>query len=494
MIHRRWLAALVVVAVTAGPLLTAPASAAPLDTWPITHGIDCVNDVYNPIRPDGTRAPDGDPVPGTPEWNKRSADNIACTKQRDSDKRYQPWDRQNATRYGEDWYRQPVRFDQRRFRWDYMPAYSIPGVPAAEIYRPCAPQTCLNIEPGLERIAPPYPVVVIFHGFIAQKTHHRFNAQAFAEAGYMAITVNGIHPVSGAPNVQDSANGGEVLDWLASPASGVFGREADLSRVVFAGHSQGSGAALSYQDDPRVHAIIAWDGGDSIRDDNHDKPIMYQRTDGAFSAPQTTTARTDYPETRNRGLQTYLTHKERGLDVMHLTLRDTSHVDWNGYGVGLAGNRLAELVINYYSLAWLDRHAKGKLVFDGEGAVVPSAGRTEAQERAYRQSVANDAFQRLTAKRFDNSADRHNISMGFFDPVQLATSGDPLYGGNVPYRVEGLWTTDRLSWFFRSYCSVSVPDYVNGSDGRPHSAVAARADSGAEGDMRINGCPEVPVS
>ena len=36
----------------------------------------------------------------------------------------------------------------------------------------------------------------------------------------------------------------------------------------------------------------------------------------------------------------------------------------------LAGNRLAELVINYYSLAWLDRHLQGKLVFDAAGNVI----------------------------------------------------------------------------------------------------------------------------
>ena len=36
--------------------------------------------------------------------------------------------------------------------------------------------------------------MIIHHGFIAQMTHHRFNAQAFAEAGYLAISVNGTHP------------------------------------------------------------------------------------------------------------------------------------------------------------------------------------------------------------------------------------------------------------------------------------------------------------
>jgi dienelactone hydrolase len=375
--------------------------------------------------------------------------------------------------------------------------FGIPGVPAAEIYRPCAAGTCGNLPAGLQRFEPPYPVVVIHHGFIAQMTHHRFNAQVYAEAGYMAIVVQGIHPVTGAPNVQDAANGGEVLNWLASPDSGVLGKEADLSRVAMAGHSQGAAAALSYQGDPRVDAIIAWDGGDSIADDNCTAsnpcaPIMYQRTDGAFSAPQNA-ARTDYPANRDRGLATYETHKARGMDVFNVTFRATNHIDWNGNGVGsLAGNRLAEPIINYYALAWLDRHLLGELVLDGNGDVVTSAGRSAAQERAYRQALAQDAFERLIALKFPaGSIDKHNISQGFYDPVQHALSGDALFGGNVPYTIEGLWTTDRFAQEFRSFCSVSVPDYVNGSDGNPGSPVARRADSGAAGDMRFTGCPEV---
>lgn len=473
----------------------APVKAEPIDTFALQNPrLDCVGDRFNPVRPDGTRDPNGDPLPGTPEWTERDNERLACDTQRDADRRTQPpyVNASSIARYGEDFYRQPVRFAGQRYRYDYFPTGTgVGGVPAMEVYRPCKPATCGNLPSGLQRFSPPYPVVVVHHGFIATMTHHRFNAQVFAEAGYLAIVVNGTHPVPGAPNVQRNVNGGLVLDWLASEASGEIGREADLSRVAFAGHSQGSAAALSYQGDPRVHTILAWDGGDRIADSNTSQPIMYQRTDGAFSAPQNT-ARTDYPEGRDRGLPTYLTHKERGLDVYHVTFRATNHIDWNGNGVGsLAGNRLAELVINYYSLAWLDRHLKGRLVLDDTGQVVTQDGRSAAQERAYRQAHAQSAFDRLTAMKFDDSADRHNISMGFFDPVQLATSGDPLYGGNVPYRIEGLFTTDRLAQEFRSFCSVSVPDYIGGSDGSPGSPTATRADSGADGDIRFTGCPVV---
>jgi hypothetical protein len=33
-----------------------------------------------------------------------------------------------------------------------------------------------------------------------------------------------------------------------------------------------------------------------------------------------------------------------------------------------------------------------------------------------------------------------------------------------------------------------VPDYVGGGTGAPGSPVAARAESGADGDMRVTGC------
>ncbi|MGH2807009.1 MAG: chlorophyllase/cutinase-like alpha/beta fold protein, partial [Actinomycetota bacterium] len=320
----RWLTTLVVI-VVALPLALPATAREPIDTWELVVGIDCVNDRFNPTRADGTKDPNGDPEPGSPEWIERDNERLQCDNQRDHDRRVHPTGYSTSARYGEDWYRQPFLYDDVRFRFDYLPTGTGPGgVPAMEVYRPCGKGQCPDLPEELERIDGPYPVVIIHHGFIAQMTHHRYNAQSFAEAGYLAISVNGTHPVTGAPNVQRNVNAGLVLDWLASEASGEIGEQADLSRVALAGHSQGSAAALSYQGDPRVHAILAWDGGDSIADANTSQPIMYQRTDGAFSAGQNS-ARTDYPAGRDRGLETYLTHKQRGLDVYHLTFRATNH-------------------------------------------------------------------------------------------------------------------------------------------------------------------------
>jgi hypothetical protein len=466
--------------------------AEPLDTWEITPGHNCVADLYNPIRADGTRDPNGDPLPGSAAWTARQDEHTACTDQRDHDARFQPTRNIGTALYGEDMHRQPERWENVRFHFTDFPLFGIPGVPSAELYRPCsnAPGDCPDLPAGLKRFDPPYPVVVVFHGVIAQASHHRFNTQVFAEHGYMAIGVNGTLPIGSGPNSQRTANGDDVLKWLASAGSGALGQMADLSRVGFAGHSQGGAATLSYQGDPRVHALIAWDISDSVTVANTSQPVMFQRTDGGFASPNT---HTNYPADRRRALSGYNDLKARGLDILNFSARATVHTDWNGYGVGLAGNRLVELLTNYYNLAWFDRHLQGRLVFDEAGNVVTTGGRTEAQERAYRQVQAEDAFDRLTARYFDDSADVHNISMGFWDPDLAQSSGDLLLGGNVPFQVAGLETRDRFSPYFQSVCSLSLPNYINGGTGKPNDPVPPKrvADTTADGDMRFIGCPEI---
>ncbi|HVL32763.1 MAG TPA: hypothetical protein VM600_04195, partial [Actinomycetota bacterium] len=79
------------------------------------------------------------------------------------------------------------------------------------------------------------------------------------------------------------------------------------------------------------------------------------------------------------------------------------------------------------------------------------------QELTQRAAIADDAFERLIADRFDDSADRYNISQGFWDPVKAAISGDPVYGGNVPYALEGISVRNVLSFYFHSKCSLRAP-------------------------------------
>ena len=102
-----------------------------------------------------------------------------------------------------------------------------------------------------------------------------------------------------------------------------------------------------------------------------------------------------------------------------------------------------------------------------------------------------------------DSVDIHNISMGFWDPVNAAMSpaANPGLGGNVTYTLAGTPIWWRLSFYAPSVCFISVPDYVNGSNvswGGGASDVTASADStvdasrGLYGDMRLHGCPECP--
>jgi hypothetical protein len=193
--------------------------------------------------------------------------------------------------------------------------------------------------------------------------------------------------------------------------------------------------------------------------------------------------------------------RSRNVDTMGLSFRAWVHTDYNGNG-GPAGNRHAELTSNYFTLAWFDRYLKGKLVLDANGNVVASDGRTEAEERAYRQALAR-AYDRLRVtptKAFDDSVDLHSISMGFWDPAKALSSPtlDPGLGGNVTYTLEGTPIWWRLSFYAPSVCFISAPNYTGGSDTSwGGTDVAARADStvdasqGLYGDMRLAGCPQV---
>lgn len=476
----------------------APASAEPLDPWDY-EAYDCLNDRWNPLDENGNRT-GADPEPGTEAWTAFNDSHVACSDQRDSDTAQSPIPEpaRSAATYGTDPYRVPQDHDGIRFHFQQFNRLDIPSVPSAEGYRPCsnAAGDCPDLPAGLERFDPPYPVVITMHGVIATDIHHRFNTQTFAENGYLAFGVDGTGvgyaPGVSGPNSQRCENANDVIEWLRSDASGIWGDVADLDRIAVTGHSQGSACAMGYQGDPRIDTIIAWDGSDNIgaancTGTNACQPVMSQRTDGGFNEP--TSYPDGYPTNRDRGSAMYSNSIARGLDTMHLTMRDTVHIDWNGRGVGFSGNRLFEQASNYYNVAWLDRHLKGKLIFDDEGNVVTADGRTEAEERAYRQAIAQDAFDRLTSKVFgEGTIDKHNISRGFWDPAKAEASGDPLYGGNVPYKIEGTWTLERLSPFYRSFCSISVPDYVNGSSGAPGSSAATRADST---DMRITGCSVV---
>ena len=121
------------------------------------------------------------------------------------------------------------------------------------------------------------------------------------------------------------------------------------------------------------------------------------------------------------------------MDAMKLVLRASTHLDWTLSEP--SGNRYAESVTVYFTLAWFERYLRG----------------------IGRPAIARSGFRRLVATTFDDSADRHNISQGLWDPIAAAMNPADPYAGNVPYRIAGLPVADRLSFYFPSKCRITPP-------------------------------------
>ena len=392
--------------------------------------------------------PAGEASPGTPEWERRDADNVFCAKQRHDDQTRHPVSPlpSSTERFGvsplslADAYREPSRHDDGRFRFDRITIENRDGEPlAAELYRPCAPGACRGLPPGLRPFRPRYPAVAILHGGGSRKELHWWSSQTLAEAGYMTVAFNGA--------ADNRANAEDVLDWLfATPAdrtrAGQYNphwRELDRRRVGIAGHSRGGQtASVLGQDDPRIRGIVAWDRGRNIPLPKRlDTPTLFfvgdyacQETPVCEPEPYPSPPGGEGPGGRGRE---YNLVRAAGVDAMKVVLRASTHLDWTPSEP--AGNRYAETVSVYYTLSWLDRYVRG----------------------AGRPRIAAKAFQRLVAARFDRYADRHNISQGLYDPAAAAADpGDP-YAGNVPYEIAGLPVADRYSFYFPSKCFIRAP-------------------------------------
>jgi hypothetical protein len=423
-------------------------------------------------------APAGDPEEGTLAFEVRDANNILCSELRKADAIEHPinpvlW----PTLYGADPYRQPKLHDDVRFRYD---SALVSGI-EADIFQPCALDSCPERPEGLETFEPPYPVVIAMHGFGSDKDQLWWATQPLAERGYFVVAIQGT----------DSTVPGIVLDWLHNDAQAQYPGQLDLSRVGTMGHSLGAENSTRVQGDERVSAIIAWDPCSGAPCENSNGSRLYDlgqaaQTPTLFIAadysgfPGYAEPRFSVPsELRLEGFSTL---RNNGVDSMLIIPRATTHLDWAGNFT--MGTRYGETTSNHYNLAWFDRYLRGKLVLDSSDNIVTTGGRNEAQERTYRQDIAQQAFDRLIATKIDDTLDKHNISQGFFDPVLAASSENPQYGGNVPYATEGIVIADLLSFYYRSVCFVSLPNY-NGESGD----IVARGDSTNEGNMRQTGCP-----
>src|SRR2546423_12800085 len=91
-----------------------------------------------------------------------------------------------------------------------------------------------------------------------------------------------------------------------------------------------------------------------------------------------------------------------GLDSQIVAFRNATHLTYSYIPAVLPANELSERMASYYTTAWFDYELKGK----------PSG------------------FTRLTATKFDGSADAHSIGAGVYDQTG-ADPADP-YSGNIP--------------------------------------------------------------
>jgi hypothetical protein len=426
---RSWRHAPAVLAVAALGSTAAPAGAPaqePADETPTDETVDCLGPVDVP-------------EPGTPQWDELNEANAYCAEQRHQDK---PAHRVLDRTAPADAYREPSRNTDVRFRYDTT---TIGGL-EAEVYRPCNAGACPDAPEDLDTFEPPYPAVVVFHGGAANRTLYWWAAQPLAEAGYLVVAFDS----PAGPTLDDATT---VVDWLHGddPLTADF----DGQRLGIAGHSRGGAVVGEFgQRDERVSAIVSWDRAQSAElpaDLELDTPTLFlfadyncQQVPICLPEDYDTAPSPDGPG--NKG-DDFLLLEAAGVDTMQVPLRAALHLDWTPSQ--LSGNRYAESVTNYFTIAWFDRYVRGQTEPD----------------------MAAGAFDRLTATEFDESADRHNISQGIFDP-DGADPDDP-YAGNVPYTIDGLPIADRLSFYFRAKCPLTVPG----------SSEMATSD-----DIRADGC------
>ncbi len=397
-----------------------------------------------PADPVDCEGPAGDPAPGTDAWRERDTHNIFCAQQRHLDKAAHPGLGGQPPGFFFDAYRQPERHDGVRFRYDVTTI----GEVTAEVYRPCTATSCPERPESLQAFEPPYPAVVTLHGGASRRELHRWSSQPLAEAGYLVVTIDA---TGLSPTTEEAL---AVLEWL--DAGEGLAADFDGGRVGLAGHSAGGVIAGRLgQQDPRVSAIVSWDRAQSSplpEGLSIDTPALFffadyncQRVPACQPHPYEEPPDPTGPG--NKG-DDFLRVRDAGVDTMQIGLRAATHLDW--VPTLLSGNRYAEIVTVYYTLAWFDRYLKD----------------------------ADDAFARLRAETFDDSADHHNISQGLFDPMQAATSADP-YGGNLPYTLADKPVADRLSFYFHSKCFLT----------EPRSGSRATSE-----DMRTTGCGVAPES
>ena len=375
-------------------------------------------------------APAGDPAPGTPEWDRREAENEYCATQRNKDTASNPAYQaallqprnQSRSANGMDPFREPLLWDGSRFRFEEVGFADADGKGfSGLLFRPCD-GSCRGRPGGLRSYEPPHPGIVIMHGGAASQEPYLWAAEALAEAGYMVLTVTIGRTADS--HYEDTRT---ALDFLMSAAN-PRADELDRERIGLAGHSAG-GVAVSRlgQEDPRIDALVSWDraqSGQMPAELRLRTPALFLTADFncqrvPVCLPERYASPPDPLGPGNKD-EDFQRVRKAGVETMKVSLRAATHLDFTEFPQA-NGSRYGVVTALYYTLAWFDRHVKG----GGPGG----------------KALAADALRRLVATGFDGSADRHYISGGRFDPAT---------GANVPAQIGGQAVRDRLSFHFRS--------------------------------------------
>ena len=418
-------------------------------------------------------APAGDPAPGTQMWTLRDEENQYCATQRLADEYGSP-------AFGSTfWAETPGIYSAQTIEMAMDPTHPhaslgqvIPGGTTADPFRTLARWTgaargrvtpvsfpaqdgaVLNgyvFEPPPTVIGP-YPGIVITTGSIqGYQQLYFWAAEGLAEAGYMVLTYDvqgqgnsdtlpsaanctGPNSCEGVPfqqnynffqGTQDALN--FFFSTPAAPYQGTHNpayADLDTARVGVAGHSLGASAVSQVgQEDRRVKAIVAWDNlapaGASV---TFHAPALGINSEYFFN-PEPMTAPPD-PHSKDSGYQQLVQH---GIDTMQVALRSSMHLEYSYVPYILPASRLGERVAFYYTLAWFDRYVRGD----------------------------TSATNRLIATTFDASADASAIGAGAYDPQKAAADAADTAAGNVPYRLDGLLVSDRLSFYYQSEYSLT---------------------------------------
>src|SRR3954466_13565546 len=439
--------------------------------------------VLSPANADPVVGPDrscvaraDDPQPNTPEWIKRDTLNQYCAGLRNRDQLLSPAFgfgnvTQGAALYAEQTTEQLADPSHPRGGFTTL----IPGSKSADPFRTIKRWT----EAGRERVQPVafkgvngatlrghvfvppanapkprqgYPGVVITDGSVqAFEELYYWAAEDLASNGYMVMTydVQGQGDsdlagedcpgaCSGVPYQQNFnfyQGAEDSLSFFLS-SKNPYAADLDAGRVGIAGHSLGAAAvSVVGQCDKRVKTIVAWDNLGAIKDcSGVTIPARYRSTK-LLHAPalaltndygfwtQPTMSPPD-PHTKMAG---YNQLKSAGLDTQIVAFRGATHLTYTYIPLVFQANELSERMASYYTTAWFDRYLRD----DRTGLT------------------------RLTATRFDGSADARSIGAGVYDPT-AADPTDP-YSGNVPYKIAGIPVKDAVSFYYESESALQAP-------------------------------------